>query len=227
MITLPRILITAAAALALTAGAAAADMPTSDDAIFRVSAGKVEHTVTIVKTDGSRAVPRHERQERWLSRTRAHVVVRDVKTNRLRTEITWRPGETRVYDAESNVLRISRTSAEDDTPPYGAVAGDAAIHEEYLARGITRVIGEKQVADRRALVVESVPGRWRSSESGSRTTAVVDAETHHLYETQTTLGNGQFVETIRRAVTELLPAGRSASAKLTMRKKAGAKVSRR
>ena len=227
MITLPRILSTAAAALALTATAAAADMPTSDDAVFRVPAGKVEHTVAIVKVDGSRAIPRHERQERWLSSTRAHVVVRDAKTNRLRTEVTWRPGETRIYDARSNVLRITRTNAEDDSPPYGAVAGDAAIQKEYLAQGITRVIGEKQVAGRRALVVESVPGKWRSSEPGSRTTAVVDAETHHLYETQTTLGGGLFVETIRRVVTELLPAGRRASAKLTMRKKTGARISRR
>lgn len=225
--TLPRLLTTTAAVLALSATTAAADMPSSDDAVFRVPAGQVEHTVTTVKVHGSRAAARHERQERWLSRTRAHVVVRDVRTNRLVTEVTWKPGETRIFDAKSNTLRISRTNAEDDSPPYGALAGEAAIQKEYLAQGITRVIGEKQVAGRRALVVEGVPGQWRSDEPGSRTTAVVDAETYQLYERSSTIGDGLFTQTVRHALTELVPASRAVTAKLAMRKKAGARISRR
>jgi hypothetical protein len=227
MPTLTRILSTAAAALAVTASAAAADVPKPDDAVFRVPAGQIEHTITTVQVSGERAAASHLRNELYLSRTRAHLTVRDVRSNRLVKEITWKPGETRIYDRESDTLRISRSNPDRDTPPYGAAAGEAALQQAYLEEGLTRVVGEKVVAGRRALVVEGVPGKFRGDEPNNRTTAVVDAETFRLYERTSEIGGGLFKQVARHQVVELLDATRSARAKLAMRKHAGAKVRRR
>ena len=82
------------------------------------------------------------------------------------------------------------------------------------------------MAGRRALVLESVPGKWRSDEPASRTVAVVDAETFAIYERTTGLPGGEFSQTEVHEVTELLPAAKAAKAKLAMASHRGAKVRR-
>jgi hypothetical protein len=192
----------------------------------RVPAGKVQHTVVVRKVEGTKAVASHERTEQWLTRTHSRTVVTDVATGRLRTEIVTSPYETRIYDAETNELRI--TNHRRQAPPYNAAAFEAAQQRSYLEDGVTRVIGEKLVAGRRALVVESVPGRWRSSEPQSRTVATVDAETFALYERTTGLPGGELSQTEVHELTELLPASaRAAKARLAMADHRGAKVKRR
>ena len=63
------------AALAVLASAGTANaveqptLPKPSDPAFLVPEGKVEHSITTVKVSGTRAIPSHERQERWLGRT--------------------------------------------------------------------------------------------------------------------------------------------------------------
>lgn len=189
-----------------------------------VPAGKVEHTVVVRKVEGTRAAASHERTEQWLTRSTSRTVVTDVETGKVRTEIVAGPFQTRIYDAEKNQVRV--ISHKRQAPPYAAAAYEAAQQRSYLEDGITRVIGEKVVRGRRALVVESVPGKWRSSEPESRTVATVDAETFALYERTTGLPGGAFSQTETHEVTELLPT-EAAKARLAMAKHPGAKIKRR
>jgi len=210
-------------ARAATAGQQA-PTPGPDDPSYTVPAGLIEHTVTERKVEGSRAVPSHERTERWLTRTGARVVVRNLATGKVRAEITATAHETRIFDAEKNTVTVNRTKKAQRLP-YGAAAFDAKIHRAYVEHGIMRVAGERTVRGRRALVLESVPAMWHSSEPQSQTTSVVDAETYELYERTTGLPDGQFGQTEIRQVTELLPVtARTAKARLAMSRHRGAKV---
>ena len=65
-----------------------------------------------------------------------------------------------------------------------------------------RVTGEQVVDGRRALVLESVPAKWITSDPGSRGTALVDAQTYAVLQTQSILGDGQFNQTVDTTVDE-------------------------
>ena len=179
----------------------------------QVPAGKVEHTVVVRTVSGTKAAPSRERTEQWLTSTHSRTVVTDLETGKVRIEVVTTPTETRRYEAGRKVavLRHRRQA-----PPYRATADEAATQRRQLEEGVTRVIGEKVVAGRKALVLESVPGRWRSDVEGSRTVAVVDAETFAVYERTTALPDGQFTQTEVHELTELLPA-KAAAAKLRHR----------
>lgn len=200
-------------------------LPKSTDAAYRVPAGKVEHRVTIVTVSGSRARASKERQELWLTATRARLVATDVATGRLRTEVVDRPGESRIFDAKANRLTIIRHDAK--TPPYAAATFDAALHRAYVQQGIMRVAGERTVNGRKVLELESVAAKWTSSDPGSRGTALVDAETFAVLETQSILEGGLFNQTAETTRLDVAAAKASVTAKLAIRKHAGAKVSRR
>ncbi len=199
-------------------------LPSPGDAQYRVPAGKVEHRVTIVKVSGTKAVPSNERQELWLSSSRSRMVVRDAATGKLRVEIVDRPGETRIYDARKRRVTISRTTSK--TPAYTSAAFEAALHRAYVQQGIMKVAGERTVDGRRLLLLESVPGKWKSSDPGSRATALVDALTYEPAEIESTLENGLFRQTVTNRVVETLDAGRAVVAKLAMSRHAGAKLTR-
>jgi hypothetical protein len=220
-------LLTTLAALALAAPAAAQQpgLPLPTDPAFDVSAGQVEHTVTTVRVTGTNAVPSHQRHEVWMSRNRTRSVSTDLTTGRVRAETTYdaRSGLTRTWSAEEDRIVVSRSSH----PPLSSFRFEAAVQAAYLRQGITRVVGERSVNGRRALVTVNVPARWRSDRPDGVTTAVVDAETHVLYERSTELPDGEFRQVATHDVTEVLPASRATSAKLVMRRHRGARVTRR
>ena len=115
---------------------------------------------------GSKARASKERQELWLTATRSRLVATDVATGKVRTEVVTRPGETRIFDAETNRVTIIKDTSK--TPPYAAATFEAALHLAYVQQGIMRVAGERTVNGRKALVLESVAGKWKSSDPGSR-----------------------------------------------------------
>jgi hypothetical protein len=112
-------LLAALAVLAPAGTAAAAEQPTlpkPSDPAFVVPEGKVEHSITTVKVSGTRALPSHERTERWLSRTHARVIVTDLTTGKVAREISYKPGESRVYDAEKKTVRVLLDKGMKGTP---------------------------------------------------------------------------------------------------------------
>jgi len=225
---LPALLATLGLALAAAPASAQIEgLPTPSDPVARVPAGQVEHSVVVRKVEGSRAVPSHERHELWLGRTHARSVVTDLTTGKVRLEVTVKPGETRMFDPRTNRVTIMRgpTSSKGDAPPWNAAAFEATVQKAYVEQGYTRVVGEKVVDGRRALITESVAGKWRSDEPASVTTAVVDAETFMLYERTTEMPGGAFRQTELHEVNELLPAAATSTrARLAMAKHPGAKV---
>lgn len=200
-------------------------LPDSGDAQFRVPAGKVEHRVTVVAVSGTKAVASRERQELWLSARRSRMVVTNAATGKLRVEIVDRPGETRIYDAEKHRVTISRTAS--TTPAYTSAAFEAALHRAYVQQGIMKVAGARTVDGRRLLLLESVPGRWKSSDPGSRATALVDALTYEVAEIASVLDDGLFRQTATTRVLETLDARRAVVAKLAMSTHRGAKLTRK
>lgn len=223
-------LFAALALLLVSAPAASAQVPNQNlpkpsDPSFLVPAGKLEHTVTTVRVEGSNALPRHERIELWMTRTRARNVITDVRTGKVTREMTYRPGETRVYDAEENTVTVMRERGP-STPPWNSFRFEAAVQKAYVEQGITRVVGETTVRGRRALLVESVPGTWVSDEPSSRTTATIDAETFVLYERSTGLPTGEFRQTETYSVAEQLDAAPAVTARMAMSAHKGAKVKR-
>lgn len=199
-------------------------LPKSTDASYRVPAGNVEHRVSIVTVSGSKARASKERQELWLTATRSRLVATDAVTGKLRTEVVTRPGESRIFDAKTNRVTIIRDRSK--TPPYAAATYEAALHLAYVQQGVMRVSGERTVNGRKALVLESVAAKWKSSDPGSRGTAVVDAETYAVYETQSILDGGLFNQTVETKISEVVPANGAVTAKLAVRKHNGAKVTR-
>jgi hypothetical protein len=207
---------------------AAADLPSPGDPAFRVPAGKIEHTVTTVRVSGTNAVASHERIERWMTATRARTVVKDARTGKVLRELTYAPGEHRVFDAAKNRVTVVIKDRRESAPPWNTAAFEAAVQKAYVEQGITRVTGETVVRGRRALVVESVPGRWRSDEPTSRTTAVLDAGTFALLQRTTGVPDGRFAQSESYDVAELLDASSRASTRMAMARHKGArKVIRR
>ena len=79
-----------------------------------------------------------------------------------------------------------------------------------------KVAGERTVDGRRLLLLESVPGKWKSSDPGSRATALVDALTYESAEIASILDDGLFQQTVTTRVVETLDARRAVVAKLAM-----------
>jgi hypothetical protein len=204
-------------ALAGVAGAAELprNLPHPGDPAFLVPAGKVEHTVTTLKVEGSDAIPSHERIERWMTRNRARTVFTDLTTGKVRSEVTFRPGETRIYDARRN--RVTIIKDDGANPPWNSAAFEAAVQKAYVEQGITREIGRTVVDGRMAIVVQSVPGKWVSDVPESITTAVIDAATFELYERSTVHPDDLFKQTETHRV-ELLDASTRVRAKMAMAK---------
>ena len=223
--TLTSSLAAGAAVLGLAGPAHAATLPHPSDPAFAVPAGKVEHTVVVQRVDGANAIPSHTRTESWLGAQRSRTVVTDVRTGRITAETVATPTEIRIYSARDGVIRVERRRRPGGLPQSSA-AFEAAVQQAYVEQGIVRVVGEKVVDGRRALVTESVEGRWRSDEPSSVTTAVVDAETFELYERTTTL-EGRFRQT-QTLSSELLDASAaSTQRRMVMRRHRGAKIRRR
>jgi hypothetical protein len=176
-----------------------------------VPAGKIEHSIVTRKVSGSRAVASRERTERWLTRTHSRTVVTNLETGKVRMVVTTSPYETRIDDRETGKVTVRNHKRSE--PPYKPAGFEAEVQRGYLADGITRQIGEKLVDGRRAFVLESVPGKWRSSEPQSRTVVTVDAETFALLERTTGLPSDEFSQTEVYEKLELLPAtGKAAKA---------------
>ena len=194
-------------ALALVAATPAAahvnhDLPRPGDPAHAVPAGKIEHTITVTQVTGSEAVARHTRTELWMTRNRARSVTTDVKTGRVTFEMVITPTETRTYSAQTRRVTVRRTRRA--AIPWNSFLFEMALQRAYVEQGITKVVGETTVRDRRALVVESVPGRWTSDRRDGRTVAVIDAETYALYERTSALPNGTFTQKETVETQELL-----------------------
>lgn len=221
-------LLAALAVLAPAGTAAAAEQPTlpnPNDPAFLVPEGKVEHSITTVKVTGTRAVPRHERVERFLGRTHARVVITDLTTGKVDREITYKPGESRVYDAQKKTVRVL-IDRRMKTPPWNAMSFEAAVQKAYLDQGFVKVVGEKTVGGRRALVTENAPPKWKSDNPNSKTIAVVDAETSALYE-RTTFDGELFKQQTTYSRVELIDENAGLLAKMAMKRHKGAKVTRK
>ena len=215
--------------LAVSAAPAAAQLeglPLPSDEVAKVPAGQIEHTVTTVEVKGSKAVPSHQRIERWMGRDRARQIITDARTGAVLSESTATPTAYRVFDAARNRVTVFRHDRRAKGLPYNAASFEAAVQQAYVERGIVRVVGEQLVDGRRALVTQNVPERWRSDAPENVTTAVVDAETFRLYERSTVAPDGSFSQTEDYEVLELLPAA-DARADLAMARHAGAKVVRK
>lgn len=214
-------------ALSLVAAAPVAahvnhDVPSPDDPAFAVPAGKIEHSVTVTKVSGPEARPSHTRHELWMTRNRARSVSTDVMTGKVTFEMVVTPTETRTYSAKTRRVTIQKTRR--PSIPYNSWLFEAAVQKAYVEQGITKVIGETTVRDRRALIVESVPGKWTSDRPDGRTVAVVDAETYGLYERSSTLPDGEFTQKETFEVQEFLSP--SARVSFAMSQHKGAKVRR-
>jgi hypothetical protein len=194
------------AALALAAPAMAADtLPLPSDARFDVSAGKIEHTVVIQQVSGSKAIPSHTKTVQWLSRDRAHTIVTDLDTGKVKAETVATRNEIRMYNADDRVIRVERRRKPGGLP-FNSFTFEQAVQRAYVEQGITRVVGERVVNGRKALVTQSVEGRWRSDEPSSVTTTVVDAESYTLLERTTTMPNGAFTQTQQFPVSRVIDA---------------------
>jgi len=221
-------LLAALAVLAPAGAASAVEQPTlpkPSDPAFLVPEGKVGHTITTVKVTGTRAIPRHERQERWLGRTHGRMIITDLTTGKVTREITYKPGESRVYDAEKKTVKVL-IDRRLTTPPWNAMSFEAAVQKAYIEQGFVKVVGEKTVNGRRALITENAPPKWRSDNPNSKTIAVVDAETHELYE-RTTFDGDLFKQEAHHSRAELVDENAGVLAKMAMKKRKGVKVTRK
>ena len=136
-----------------------------------------------------------------------------VPAGKVRQEVTFRPGETRIYDARRNRVTIIRDDGAN--PPWNSAAFEAAVQKAYVEQGITREIGRTVVDGRMALVVRSVPGKWVSDVPESITTAVIDAATFELHERSTVHPDALFEQAETHRV-ELLDTSRRVRAKMAM-----------
>ena len=157
-----------------------------------------------------------------MSRNRARSVSTDIKTGKVTTEIVITGNQTRTFSAQTGRVTVRRTPRR-ASMPWNSWLFEAAVQRAYVEQGITKVIGETTVRDRRALVVENVPGKWVSDQPDGTTVAIVDAETYELYERTSTLPGGAFSqkETTR---TEMLEG--AAPVRFAMGKHKGATIRR-
>lgn len=199
-------------------------LPDATDRQYLVPAGKVEHRVSAVEVSGTKAKASSERQELWLSANRARMVVTDAKTGKLRTEITDAGGVSRIFDAATGKLTVLRTKA--TTPPYTSAAFEAALYRAYVQQGMFRVAGEQTIDGRRRLTLASVPGKTRSSDPGSSTTAVVDADDYRVREIVSQLPEGAMTQKVTVQRLELLGVSRGVTAKLSLSRRARAAAHR-
>jgi len=214
-------------ALALVAATPAAaqvnhNLPMPGDPAYAVPAGKVEHSVTVTKVSGSKAVPSHARHELWMTRKRARAVTTNVETGKVTFEMVITPSETRTYSAQTRHVTVQKTRHA--SIPYNSWLFEAAVQKAYVEQGITKVTGQTTVSGKRALIVESVPGRWTSDRSDAKTVAIVDATSYALYARTSTLPGGEFTQTETTEVQEFLSPSPRVS--FAMAKHQGAKVRR-
>jgi hypothetical protein len=219
------------AALAVLASAGTANaveqptLPKPSDPAFLVPEGKVEHSITTVKVSGTRAIPSHERQERWLGRTHGRLIITDLTTGKVTREVTYKPGETRVYNAKKKTVRVL-IDRRLKSPPWNATSFEAAVQKAYIDQGFVKVVGETTKNGRRALITENAPPKWVSDNPNSKTTAVVDAETFELYE-RTTFDGDLFRQEAEHSRAELVDENSGLLAKMSMKKRKGVKISRK
>jgi hypothetical protein len=186
-----RAAVAAVAALALPgaggAGVAGASV-NPDDPALAVPAGKIEHVVRDFRTTGDYG--RHTIQELWLGSDRSHWISRDATTGRIVRETTFDRGRSLTFDATENSLRTMTDVG--TTPPWPTLAQEAAIWRDAFATGKTRQVGETTALGRRALVLQSVEGKWKTDEPSQVTTMIVDAETFTVYEVKNVLAKHDF-----------------------------------
>ena len=195
-----------AAALALAGAglglpAAAGAEPTAPASI-PVADGRIEHVVARVTVSGTRAAPSDVRIERWHTKDTAHGIRIDRRTGQVETEHVVGPGGSWIFDAESNRLRVDlreRGPAPESLPQEGENL------RRQVAAGAYAVAAETTVGTRPAVVLQSVPGVYRSDEPSSSTRIVADKETYIPYERTTSLPGGQFTQTTRIIKAEQLP----------------------
>jgi hypothetical protein len=187
-----------------SAGAAHADGFVVNDPALDVPAGKIEHVVRDFHTTGSYG--RHTLDELYLGSDKAHWISRDIKTGKIVRETTFDRGKSLTYEADTNTI----TEMDDrmSSPPWQTVAQEAAIWKHTFQEGKTRQTGETTVDGRRALVLESVPGKWVTDEPSGVTTMVVDAETFVPYDVKTVLAKQDFTQDV--AITKLETLDRNA-----------------
>jgi hypothetical protein len=223
------------AALAFAAGAAAGSAQADDfvvnDPALGVPANKIEHVVRETTIAGDR--PRHTLDELYLGSDKAHWISRDADSGKVVSETTFDRGHGVMWDAKSNELQT--IDDKDPTPPWQTVAQEAAIWKHFLGTGATAQTGETTVNGRRALLLQSVPGKWKTDEPSGVTTMTVDAENFTLYEIKTVLAKYDFSQDVKlksfdtvdrtaakESVFALLPKGAAAKA-VAARKHAAAK----
>jgi hypothetical protein len=190
----------ATAAFMAGAGAAHADGFVVNDPALNVPSGKIEHVVREFHTTGSYG--RHTLDELYLGSDKAHWISRDVKTGAIVRETTFDRGRSLTFDTADNTI----TELDDklSTPPWQTVAQEAAIWRHAFEEGKTRQTGETTVGGRRALVLESVPGKWVTDEPSGVTTMVVDAETFVPYDLKTVLAKFDFSQDVAIKSVETL-----------------------
>ncbi|WCB92840.1 hypothetical protein DSM104299_01540 [Baekduia alba] len=231
-----RALVTGAAALAFATGAfagvAQADGFVINDPALAVPSNKIEHVVHETTIAGD--FPRHTYDELYLGSDKAHWISRDVASGKVVSETAFDRGHAVTWDAKSNKLQT--LDDKDTTPPWQSLAQEAANWQHTFATGASAQTGETTVNGRRALQLQSVPGKWKTDEPSGVTTMTVDAESFTLYEIKTVLAKYSFsqdvklksFETVARtaaneSVFALLPKGAAAKA-VAARNKAKAKA---
>src|SRR3954447_9131959 len=127
-------IVAAGAALAALAPAAAAlaqsgPAPASGSG---VPPGRIELTIRSVHVTGSKAVGRYERNRLYLTADESHTITSTVPQHKLRFEGFTSPQRDLRFDAATNRVTFLKGSA---TPPYQAVAGEAAIFAEQVSEG--------------------------------------------------------------------------------------------
>ncbi len=214
-----------AAALALAGAglgrgrpAAAGAQPTAPASI-PVADGRIEHVVARVTVSGTRAVPSDVRVERWHTKDTAHGIRIDRSTGEVETEHVFGPRGSWIFDAETNRLRVSLR--ERGAAPE-SLAQEGETLRRQVAAGAYAQVAETTVGTRPAVVLQSVPGVYRSDEPSSQTRIVADGETYIPYERTTSLPGGQFTQTTRIIKAEQLPLAGNARL-LELRPHAGAR----
>ena len=181
---LRRAALTGAALAAL--GTTSASAFTLNDPALAVPSDKIEHVVREITIKSTQ--PTHIRTELFLASDRAHWISRDAVTGKVVGETTFTKGEDGLT-----------------TPPWQSVAQEANNWRHVFDEGKTRQIGETTVDGRRALILESVRGKWVTDEDEQTTTMVVDAETFTLYDIKTTIDKYDFSQDIAIRALETLP----------------------
>lgn len=181
---LRRAALTGAALAAL--GTASASAFTLNDPALAVPSDKIEHVVREITIKSTQ--PTHIRTELFLASDRAHWISRDATTNQVVGETTFTKGQDGLT-----------------TPPWQSVAQEADNWRHVFDEGKTRQVGETTVNGRRALILESIRGKWVTDEDAQSTTMVVDAETFTLYDIKTVIDKDDFSQDIAIRSLETLP----------------------